>query len=177
MKQAHHNHRPSTQTPTHARAEIADLWAEHYDSTVRVAQRILRRRDLAEEAAQQAFLKYLERRCTPEPGKEGAYLRRMAANLALTSVRRQHLEYRHMQTFEATSESAETHALRQVESERMRDHIDALPQQQRMAIVCQHVAGLSERETATSLGVSPGAIKTHRHRARAALREAYQQAA
>lgn len=153
-----------------AATSIEDLWKQHYESTVRAAQRVLRRRDLAEEAAQQAFAVYMERACAPAPGKEGAYLRQMATNQALTFVRRKNLEDRHLQCSMLVSVSAEDEAMRLVEGNRVRAGITLLPERQQKVIINRHYRGLSEAETAASLGVSPGTVKAHGFRARAALR-------
>jgi RNA polymerase sigma-70 factor (sigma-E family) len=46
-----------------------------------------------------------------------------------------------------------------------------LPRQQRAAIVLRYWNGLSEHETATALGCTPGTVKTHTARGLARLRE------
>jgi RNA polymerase sigma factor (sigma-70 family) len=45
-----------------------------------------------------------------------------------------------------------------------------LPRRQRDAVVLRYVTGLSEAETATSLGVSVNTVRTHVNRGLAALR-------
>jgi RNA polymerase sigma factor (sigma-70 family) len=45
-----------------------------------------------------------------------------------------------------------------------------LPRRQRETIVLRYLCDLSEADVAAALGVSPGAVKTHLHRALAALR-------
>ena len=51
------------------------------------------------------------------------------------------------------------------------DAVRTLPRGQRQALVLRHLVGLSEQETAEVMGVSAGSVKTHLHRAVAALRQ------
>lgn len=158
-------------------ADFAELYTNHYARCVAAAQRILRRRDLAEEACQEAFLKYLARDCTPQPGFEGAYVRRMVVNQALGMIRRQGVEERHLDRTVRNVDSAEHEALKRVESEEMTELLAGLPDRQRNVIVQQHVVGMSVQEVATNLGISCGATKTHGHRARGSLKTALRAAA
>jgi len=149
---------------------FAELYRNHYPRCVVAAQRILKRRDLAEEACQEAFLKYLDRSCSPQPGREGAYVRRMVVNQALGMLRRQGVEERHLDRTVRNADSAESEALKRVDSEAITQLLDRLPARQRHVIVQQHVVGMSVQEVATRLGISCGATKTHGHRARGSLR-------
>lgn len=53
----------------------------------------------------------------------------------------------------------------------VRRAVDALPPGQRAAVVLAYLAGLTQAETAASLGVPLGAVKTRLHKARIALRK------
>ncbi|MBV8385977.1 MAG: sigma-70 family RNA polymerase sigma factor [Acidimicrobiia bacterium] len=53
----------------------------------------------------------------------------------------------------------------------MRDELARLPRRQREAIVLRYYAGMSDGEIAEALGVTTGSVKTHIHRAMAALVE------
>ena len=50
--------------------------------------------------------------------------------------------------------------------------IDGLGEEQRQAVACRYLLGLSERETATVLGCRPGTVKSRLSRALARLEEA-----
>lgn len=58
----------------------------------------------------------------------------------------------------------------------LRDQLDqairALPEPLRLVVILRDLEGLSTEETATELGLSPGAVKVRLHRARQRLREA-----
>jgi len=53
----------------------------------------------------------------------------------------------------------------------VRDELARLPRRQREAIVLRYYAGMSDGEIAEALGVTTGSVKTHIHRAMAALVE------
>ena len=66
--------------------------------------------------------------------------------------------------------SAEDEVLRRLEAERVAEAIRALPDVQRRVLVQRDVLGLPGRTVAEALGLSTAAMKSHLHRARAALR-------
>ncbi|WP_425473811.1 RNA polymerase sigma factor [Saccharothrix saharensis] len=66
--------------------------------------------------------------------------------------------------------SAEDEVLRRLEADRVAAAIRALPDVQRRVLVMRDVLGRPGRAVAESLGLSTPAMKSHLHRARAALR-------
>ncbi|GAB3069469.1 SigE family RNA polymerase sigma factor [Nocardioides zeae] len=54
---------------------------------------------------------------------------------------------------------------------RLWDFVQTLPRKQRAVIVLRYYEGLSEAEIATTLGISPGTVKSQASRALAALRD------
>lgn len=56
----------------------------------------------------------------------------------------------------------------------IRDALARLPLPQRTVLILRSLEGLSEQETAATLGIAPGTVKSRLHRARAALREAWE---
>lgn len=138
---------------------------------VRSAHSVLGRNDLAEEAAQEAIMQYLDRSCEPQAGSEGAYLRRMSRNFALMSVRRANTEDRVMQRCVELHPSAETEVLARLASVDLRTLISELPEQQQRVILQRHLCGASVAQVAAELRVSTGTVKTHCYRARNALKQ------
>jgi RNA polymerase sigma-70 factor (ECF subfamily) len=51
------------------------------------------------------------------------------------------------------------------------DAVGALPDDQREVVTCRYLLELSEAETATTLGIPPGTVKSRLHRALGSLRE------
>jgi RNA polymerase sigma-70 factor, ECF subfamily len=120
-----------------------------------------RAEDLAQEALDRAHRQWREIERYERPG---AWVRRVALNLASNAARRGRREER---------------ALRRVPGERTVDlsetdvHlwalVRALPEQQRHAIVLHYVEDRSVADVAEVLDVSEGTVKTHLSRARATL--------
>ncbi len=67
------------------------------------------------------------------------------------------------------SPAAEDGALTNVEGERLLAAVDRLPEKYRLAVTFLYLAGMTEAETATVLGVAPGTVKSRAARARAML--------
>lgn len=125
-------------------------------------------RALAEELVQEAFVR-LHRARGPQPGSELAYLRRTVINLS-------HGHHRHLKVVRAhepgesrSVPAAEHGAVLRDAQRRVADAVRALPVRQRDCIVLRFYAELTDTEIADALGISAGSVKTHLHRARAAL--------
>ena len=71
--------------------------------------------------------------------------------------------------------SAEAEADTSHDGRRVRAAVAALPTQQRACTVLHYFEGLTDAEIAAVLGVSTGSVKTHLHRARAALAAALEE--
>jgi RNA polymerase sigma-70 factor (ECF subfamily) len=69
------------------------------------------------------------------------------------------------------AESPEAALLRQVDAQRARDLLAALPAQQRELLLLRVCSGLSAEETGRALGMTAGAVRVAQHRALARLRE------
>lgn len=55
----------------------------------------------------------------------------------------------------------------------LRNALDALPERQRQVLALRHLSDLDERTTADLLGISPGSVKRHLHRAISTLRTSH----
>jgi RNA polymerase sigma factor (sigma-70 family) len=162
------------------RAAFAALVARHRAAVVSACHRLLRDRQLAEDAYQEAViaaLVNLDRLRRPE--RFGAWLIGIALN---TSRRWMRWRAREACSAEAVwggrwlaempdtgpgpAEIAETQEL----VERVRRAVAALPPGQRGAVLAYYLQGLTHREVAALLGTSVGAVKTRLHKARTTLR-------
>lgn len=138
-----------------------DLFAAGY----RAAFRLLGDRDEASDCAQEALTRAyprwdrLVRRGDPTP-----WVVRVAANLAIDRWRRQ--QRQHAEPIEPAGGHDDLVANRSM----LHDALAQLPKRQREVVVLRYVGDLSEAQTATALGISPGAVKQHTSRGLAALR-------
>ena len=135
----------------------------HLPAVLRLAQRMTGDRTVAEDVAAEAFARAVAR--WEKVGRldyREAWVMRVASNLAIDLARRRHPTL----PTRAASDPAGEVALRVTMLEALR----ALPRAQREALVLRYLAALSEVEVAAALGVKPGTVKSHLHRAREAIR-------
>ena len=133
-------------------------------------------RQLAEDLAQDAFVRVASRLRDVSPDAFGAYLRQTVVNLVRSHYRHARVQRRyadriaadaerHRAAGEAASESFETDARGELWSA-----LQALPARQREAIVCRFYLDMSEDQTAETLGVPVGTVKSATSRGLRALR-------
>jgi len=127
--------------------------------------------DSAEDVAQEAYVRASLRASKYSRDDEGlAYLRRCIVNLC-------HSQWRHKQVarrvlprlfmdYHTASHNDPAVFDRQIIIRALR----TLPPRQREVVVLRHYVGLSERETAETLGITVGAVKSHASRALTSLR-------
>lgn len=156
----------------------ADAWSDVYSALytpmVRLAGLLVCDYQLGEEIAQDAFARLVEagEKVTDAP----AYLRGTIANLCRSRIRRVVMARRvgSSPSFAESPDRREAGS-RQGEAEAVADRVSIrsalrrLSPRQREAVVLRYFADLSEAEVAQVMGVSAGSVKTHLHRARAAL--------
>lgn len=144
-------------------AEFDAEFDELFDRAVCTARRIVGSAAAAEDVAAEALARAYARwhRIHTLPYRD-AWVLRVALNLALRSVRRARLLPPPPTTPDPAAAVAASvdlvHAAR------------TLPRRQRQVVTLRYLADLSEREVAELLGLSMGTVKTHLHRAAAALR-------
>lgn len=155
-------------------AAVADLFARLYPSLVGTARLLLDDADHAEEVVQEAFVRVrLAWWRIREPERAAGYLRTTVANLSRTGVRRRALarirDPQHARGNRMTVPAAEDTAVLNYEHRQVADALRRLSRRQRQCVVLRYYLDLSEAEIARTLGISPGSVKTHCHRALAAL--------
>ena len=150
--------------------------------------RMVRDRELAEDLAQETFVKVFNRLDRYNPRyKFSSWIFKIASNLAIDTLRKKapvtvSLEgSRHAQTVEEADATRITVASggenpeELLEAKELGEEIERaigkLRPEYRTAIVLRHVEGRPYEEIAEILDVPLGTVKTHIHRARAELRE------
>ncbi|MGH2722113.1 MAG: SigE family RNA polymerase sigma factor [Actinomycetota bacterium] len=149
------------------RQELGFLFREQYAAMVRLAHLLTSDRGLAEDIAQEAFVRTWRawNRIRNE-GSAPAYLRSTVVNLARSSLRRRLVEHRHDTAAPEgwdDPDAADRMAVLQA--------LGRLPRRQRSVVVLRYHLDLSEQETAEALGIAQGTVKSQAHKALARLGE------
>lgn len=143
--------------------DVAGLFAEHHPALFRYLARWTGDRDLAADAAQEAFVKLMEK--PPQPGQTRAWLFRVATNAARESAR---TRGRHLRLLEQSpgrvpigdAPPNPDAALDASEKQRMvRQALDALGERDR-TILLMREEGFSHREIAEAVGTTTGSVGT-----------------
>jgi RNA polymerase sigma-70 factor (sigma-E family) len=149
---------------------LVDLYRVHYPSLVRLASLLVHDTATAEDVTQDAFAQvYVAWDRIREPEKALAYVRRAVLNGARSRLRHLQVVGRHRPEPRRDAPSAEVGALVGEEHRRVVAALRALPARQRECLALRYYLDLSEAETAATLGISAGSVKTHVHRGLAAL--------
>jgi RNA polymerase sigma-70 factor (ECF subfamily) len=141
---------------------------------VRVAFGVLRRREDAEEVAQEAFTRASRKfRDLRAPEQFRAWIVRVTWRLAIDrwrSERRRESRERHA-GHDVTPRTVEDDALAAERSALLWRAVDALPEKLRAVIILAALQGHDVREVAQLLGIPEGTVKSRLFLARAALAE------
>lgn len=141
-------------------------------SLVRCGQRLLDSEELAEEAVQEAFVRYHDRGAKPAPGKELAYLRASVRNNACSMMRRRQLAEKHQVSYSSEpSWDIDDAIIQRDEGTHVRAALSQLSLRQREVLELRYWHNLSEQQMADHMKMSAGSVKTHSSRARARLRQ------
>ncbi len=141
---------------------IEELFFALYPRLARTAFGLVGDWDLAEQLAQEAFLR-LRRRWSwlRDPQAAPAYLQRTVVNLARSQVRRLVLERRVLSRGAPGGPARADGDGGDLTSDMaIRRAIESLPYRKRACVVLRYLVGLSEAETATALGISVGTVKS-----------------
>jgi RNA polymerase sigma-70 factor (ECF subfamily) len=165
------------------RAQRGDMNA--FESLVRryqqrvygVAFRILRRHDVADDVAQEAFIRAhqaLDRFDLERPF--GPWICRIASNLAVNQVRSPRWREEELPEGHGEAPSPKDSPLQQVlegeAREQLQRALEALPVEQRAVFVLRTVEEMSYQEIAETLELAPGTVMSRLSRAREKLRQA-----
>src|SRR5205823_9531549 len=157
----------------------ADAYAalvERYGGRVfNIALRITGDADAANDCAQEAFVRAFRALHQYDPTLPfGPWLYRIATNASLNYVQRWHAHETPVEEFpdppEPEAAGPEAAALRREAVDEVLAAMAELPAHYRAALTLRHMQQLSYQEVADALGIPLGTVKTHLHRARAALK-------
>ncbi|AOT57347.1 SigE family RNA polymerase sigma factor [Streptomyces rubrolavendulae] len=154
-----------------ATAEFHAFFERHHAELARLAHLLTGDADAADDLAADALLALWHRwdrvRAAQHPA---AYARGVVANLARSRVRSAVRERRRVALFwSQRSEHTEGPDVAAVVD--VRDALRRLPFRKRACVVLRHAFDLSERETALTLGVSVGTVKSQTSKAMAQLQQ------
>lgn len=157
---------------------FAELMRRHRGWVCGLMHAMVGNREQAEDLAQEAFCRvYRGRRDYAARGNFLAWLKRIAVNVA-----RDFLRGDRRATFVSLDDLAETPAREtgfdpfaalasRMLRQEIRDAVDALPPDQRQALVLHYFGGASIEEVAERMGCPVGTIKSRLHHARRRIRE------
>ncbi|HKW78886.1 MAG TPA: sigma-70 family RNA polymerase sigma factor [Candidatus Limnocylindria bacterium] len=159
-------------------AEAFSILVERYGGRVyNIALRITNDADAAADCAQDAFVRAYRALHQYDPALPFApWLYRITTNASLNHVQRWHAHETPTdpaelpESPEPDAAGPESSALRREELDEVLAAIAELPPHFRAALTLRHMQQLSYQEVADALGIPLGTVKTHLHRARAALK-------
>jgi RNA polymerase sigma-70 factor (sigma-E family) len=154
-----------------ARVDLNALYAAHWRYLVRLAALLVDDTASAEDVVQDAFIA-LHRRSESlrDPDAALAYLRTTVLNLSRSVLRRRQVARKHLKVAEPEATAPADHeVLVRDEHRAALAAVRTLPRHQREVLILRYWSGLSEREIAQTLGISPGSVKSAASRGMATL--------
>ena len=155
-----------------ADAAVEHLYAVHWRQLVRLSVLLVHDQAAAEDVVQDAYVAmhgHWSR--LRDPDKALAYLRQAVVNRSRSALRHRVVVERHTRSGAAGETTVEGPSLGGARRDAVRAALLQLSERQREVLVLRHYLDWSETQIADALDISPGAVKAHAHRGRAALRE------
>lgn len=157
-------------TITTAQLELADLYAAHRLSLVRLAILLVDDLASAEDVVQDAFTAFAARGTRlREPAAALGYLRTSVVNGSRSALRRRRTARAYTPPQEIPPDGPDARAVLNEEHRELLAALDRLAPRQREVLVLRYWSELSEAEIAEALGISRGAVKSTASRAIDAL--------
>ena len=161
---------------------FADLLSRHRDPVVNFLYRMVQNAAIAEELAQDVFLRVYRARASYQPSaKFTTWLYRIATNVALNHIRDGHMAKQMAAIDDPESEvgrelraqdaNVEERLVAQSHGWEVRQAVMALPGKQRAAVLLHKYQELDYKQIAAALGCSESAVKSLLFRAYETLRE------
>jgi RNA polymerase sigma-70 factor (ECF subfamily) len=157
------------------REAFGELVARHRESAFALALRRLGDFEAASDATQEAFVKaYVNLSTLREPARFGAWLSRIVERTAISLARSPRREIPLGALPQEEQPAAQRTPQEWVEqtdlARHVREHLAALSEPTRRAVILHHIDGYSHAEVAARLGLTSSAVKTRLSRARSRLR-------
>jgi RNA polymerase sigma factor (sigma-70 family) len=159
------------------RACLRVIYDREAAAMIGVAMRILRRRELAEEAVHDTFVRIWQKAASFDPARGEArswlyaVLRHRALNILRGERRTDQLDDFDTLDLESGDESPEACVARLSDTKALRHCLEKLEPARRHAIVLAYVQGLTHGELAGRLGVPLGTVKSWIRRSLVTLKE------
>jgi len=153
------------------------LFNEAYPGLFRYCHRLTGDRDVAEDVAQEAFVRLWYRRVSGEPRALRSWLFKVATHLVRDRVRATENRRRLLEenpVLPASSESPDRAAERAEAAERVREVLDGLEVREKILLLMRE-EGFSYREIADAIDVAPASVGTLLARALRKFSKAYNQ--
>ena len=144
---------------------LEELYGRHHRTALAVAFRVLQDRNLAEDVIQEAFLAVWRKpeAFKPERGSGRTWLLSIVRHRAIDITRGRSYDKESLSldeiAFEPRSPDAWQNVSRKLDQEHIREALDALPVEQREAIVMAYFGGYTLKEVSESIGVPLGTVK------------------
>lgn len=153
--------------------DLAAFCADHWDRVLGALTLFTGDRPLAEELAQEAFVRTCQHwEKVRDLQAPAAWVHRVGINLAISRARRRRNESRALARLGRTVPPAMAEPDPRIEDEDLARALASLAPEERACVVLRFHADLSVADTAGALGVAEGTVKTRTRRALARLREA-----
>ena len=148
------------------------LYLRHGPEAVRLAYLLTGDRELAEDIAQEAFVRVAQRLTGLRSADSFRwYLRRTVVNLANSQLRRRRVERAHLTKLVSFAVTAGVSSPDIVTKQAVRGAIEQLSARQRAVVVLRYYEDLTDQQIASALGCPVGSVKSALHRATAILRQ------
>ncbi|PLX81617.1 MAG: RNA polymerase sigma factor [Desulfuromonas sp.] len=160
----------------------------HSEKIIGLAWRLVGQRDVAEEIAQEAFLRFFQSIHTFRgESTVGTWLYRTTTRLAIDHLRRERLKRKifffkgrdpdlpdPVETYPDSSGNPQENLVAAETGARMQQVLERLPARQKAVFVLRHMEQLSLKEIAATLDLELGTVKAHLHRAVNQFRREYE---
>lgn len=140
--------------------DFADVYAAHHSEVLRLAYLLCGDPHRAEDAVAEAFVKVYRQWRTGRITQPRAYIRRAVVNEINSRFRRLALERRQAATWSGDDRGERATDEQIVDEDAVIAALGHLPARQRTAIVLRYYLDLSEQDTAATMGVSVGTVKS-----------------